>query len=136
MSSELDFLQHILEIDSDKWEIFFQFIPEFEKLKNEINPNSEQYDSRYSELASRFFRQFNALDLYVVFNWMSWTEGNEMLNQKEFDFDSLDIFTLFKLLSLIVRADRFNEGYLDYNIENGNVYRIIQSIKTKLTLAT
>jgi hypothetical protein len=46
----------------------------------------------------------------TVFDWGSWLQGSTMLSDKDFDFDSIDLVAKCKLITAIVRSDRFCEG--------------------------
>jgi len=57
-----------------------------------------------------------------------------MLNDKNFDFDSVDLVTKCKLITAIVRNDRFCEGALaDTDLadtfESGLILKILKSIQ-------
>ena len=64
----------------------------------------------------------------VIYNG-EWPEGKAMLQNKSQDFDNLDLATLCKLITTIIRADRFNDGYLISRFENGTILKIIKAIK-------
>ncbi len=57
-----------------------------------------------------------------------------MANDKNFDFDSVDIPTKCKLITAIVRNDRFCEGALVSAFESGLILKILKSIKRQLGL--
>jgi hypothetical protein len=67
----------------------------------------------------------------VPFDWREWKEGQEMINDPEQDYSQLDSVTLCKLLTLIVRAERFYEGYLNKSLQNGSVLKIVTALVNK-----
>ena len=69
----------------------------------------------------------------VNFDWGAWKEGNDMLNDATFDFDNIDIPDKCRLITAVVRADRFSEGYLVACFESGLVLRILASIQRQLS---
>lgn len=80
-----------------------------------------------------FVAVFYEINLCVVFDWISWSEGERLLNKKSLDYTTLDTVTLCKLLTAVVRADRFNDGLLIANFKNGVVPKIIPAIKHNKT---
>jgi hypothetical protein len=55
-----------------------------------------------------------------------------MLEGKTFDFNTIDIPTKCKLFSMIIRNDRFCQGYLESTFENGIILGILKSIEKQL----
>lgn len=67
------------------------------------------------------------------FDWGSWIKGKGVLMKRElFSLDNFDLFELGKLLLMIDRNDRFNEGYLDLKLEDGTVLQILRQISMRL----
>lgn len=140
MIEEKEFENHLLTFERKNWDRLFRLLPEIEKatvfgeLKggSELNDGSIQmpFWSR-SKIADDFLVVFHSINLSVIFDWASWKEGKNILNQKDVDLNKLDTLTLCKLLTTIVRADRFNDGYLISCFENGIVPKIIKAIKLK-----
>jgi hypothetical protein len=62
-------------------------------------------------------------------NWINWDEGEQMLNDENFDFNSIDNLAKCKLMTAICRAERFLEGTIRHYVLNGTMLRIINSIK-------
>ncbi len=56
---------------------------------------------------------------------------NRWYHAAETDYYSLDPLTLCKLLTLIVLADRFTDGNLVYELENGNDLNILKALSQK-----
>jgi len=66
----------------------------------------------------------------VVFDWVKWNEGKEILEKKA--YKDQDIITLCKLLTTIARADRFCEGFLFSAFKDGGILAILTEIKRKI----
>jgi len=64
---------------------------------------------------------------------MKWAEGQDILSKADYDFDSLDLVTKCKLITAIVRSDRFSEGALVSAFNSGVVLRILKSIEREVT---
>lgn len=76
-----------------------------------------------------FLRYWYENMFVVQFDWENWEEGIEFLKQKEwFSIYDLDVEFCYKLLTAIIRADRFSEGLLQHYIEEG----VLSSILTRL----
>lgn len=131
MTTETDFKAHLHTIGSDEWDKFFGLIPEIEKTNGfSFTPEIDTLKGPTPlKVVQDFLYLFHELDLKVVFGWASWTEGHNILNQQTFNFEMLDTYTLYKLLTTIVRADRFNEGFLISRFEDGTVLKILKAIR-------
>lgn len=70
-------------------------------------------------------------DLMVKFAWTEWQEGRDWYAlDDENKYQQLDIGTALKLLTAVVRNDRFNEGALVWAFEDGSFPKIIQKLIT------
>lgn len=138
MPSPQHFQSHLITLKPHDWDKLFALLPEIEQtgdfgtlvggVPNENGAAQMPFwDS--AQVVNDFVRVFYDLDLGVDFDWTSWTEGEHMLSDASFDYTTLDTLTLCKLLTAIIRADRFNDGYLIVNFENGVVPKIIRAIQ-------
>lgn len=137
-----EFQDHLQTIKQEDWERFFAKLQEIE----EVNSFGDEVESQQNEDGTFSFPYWNnsfivddicsiinELQLAPSFDWNSWKEGRLILESKNFDFTTLDTFTLCKFFTTIIRANRFMDGYLVYNFENGNVFKIISAIKQNQT---
>ena len=85
-----------------------------------------------SALVTNIFNVIIDLRLTPVFNWMKWEEGKAILKDMTSDYLILDSITLCKLLTVIIRADRFNEGYMISCFDNGIMTSIIKGLQLNL----
>jgi hypothetical protein len=133
-----DFKEHLQTLKQEDWERLFVKLPEIEST----NSFGEEIESKQNENGTFTFPYcsnsfivdeissiINQLQIAPIFDWNSWEEGRLILESKDFDFTTLDTFTLCKFFTTIIRADRFINGYLVYSFENGNVFKIISAIK-------
>lgn len=68
-------------------------------------------------------------DLVVKFRWTEWQEGRDWYAvDDENKYDTLDAETALKLLTAVIRNDRFNEGALVNAFETGVFPKIIQKL--------
>lgn len=139
---ELEKLEkHIQSLKKEDWDKLFSLLPEIEATKEfgsmkggevlEDGTISLPY-SDPSEIVDKVFQSIHDLNIVPVFDWITWEQGQSILDRLEFDHSNLDTLTLCKLLTVIVRSDRFNDGYFMANFENGNVPKIIRALKQNL----
>lgn len=69
------------------------------------------------------------LNLVLKFDWGAWEEGKEILNSGEQNFFALEPVTLCKLLTALIRTDRFMDGTLVSNFVNGTIIKIIKALQ-------
>lgn len=72
------------------------------------------------------------IPVMISFDWSSWDEGRSIANDETFNFDSIDIPTKCKLITAIVRNDRFCEGALSNAFESGLILKILKSIQKQV----
>ena len=136
-----NFEKHLKSLTQKEWESLIDLLPEIESTKNfgeRIEPellDDGSYSFPYwrrSEIVNKTFDAIDLLNLTPVFDWMNWEEGRESLGNENFDFSKVDIITLCKFLTCIIRLDRFSEGHLVANFENGTIENIIKNLSFKL----
>ena len=70
-------------------------------------------------------------NLIVKFAWTEWQAGRDWFAlQDDGKYDKLDIETSLKLLTAIIRNDRFNDGALVRAFEDGSFPKIISKLIT------
>lgn len=79
------------------------------------------------EEVSDFVRAFHDYRIVFPFDWSGWDEGREMIEWD--DYSGVDMLTLRKLLTAIIRNDRFCEGALQDALEDGIIQRIVVAMK-------
>jgi len=50
------------------------------------------------------------IPIAICFSWAKWDKGRGIPSDKDFDFDSIDLVEKCKLITAIVRNDRFCDG--------------------------
>lgn len=135
------FRTHLQNLRASDWAQLFILIPEIERTQKfgEIKDSQKQADgslimpSWYSaEIVDKTMKVINHLELYPVFDWVNWKEGQSMLSNKNLSFSALDTEILCKLLTIIIRKDRFLEGFLISCFETGLMYNILKGIQEKV----
>ncbi|HMP31548.1 MAG TPA: DUF6508 domain-containing protein [Saprospiraceae bacterium] len=129
---------HLLSIIRSDWFKLFDLLPEIEAAESfgTLKSGQVQQDDTISfpyweasDLVDKALQQIFDLKLMPVFDWAAWDEGKSLLKNPTFDCTSLNTRTLCKLLTVIIRADRYNEGFLVTNFENGVMLKIIRALK-------
>lgn len=67
----------------------------------------------------------------IKFDWGNWEEGKMILREK-IDLEKLDVMTLCKLITAIVRNNRFCDGVLVKAFENGTILKILTAIEKNI----
>ncbi|MCX6274408.1 MAG: DUF6508 domain-containing protein [Bacteroidetes bacterium] len=141
MTELINLSTHLKTLSISDWQKLFDMLPEMEITKDfgkmsRMKKNDKGVlifpSMEWAPITSGFFRVVHELGIVPVFDWKEWEEGRLMLDNKELDFSSLEIITLCKLLTIIIRADRFVDGYLVGQLKRKNVQKIIRSIQDKI----
>jgi hypothetical protein len=82
-----------------------------------------------SSIVTQFLKIVYELPIIISFDWSSWEGGRKIARNENFDFDTIDITTKCKLITAIVRNDRFCEGALVSAFDSGLILKILNSIK-------
>jgi hypothetical protein len=123
-----------------RWQLLFDLLPEIKQTRRfgKVVGSKQMQDGNLSvpfwleaEIVSKFFNTVYFLGIVVAFEWASWTEGIDILNNPDADFNSYDLDTLCKLLTFIVRCDKFCEGYLINSFETGRMTLLIEAMQGK-----
>ncbi len=109
------------------------FLPLFEgRTDNLYSVQTEYftfYPYEYSPEVLRFIQTLYNEDLIFVFDWSSWkVEAERYMNDPDLVAQA-DLLELRKLLTLHVRADRFNDGHIAHEIDTGHLLAILKRLK-------
>lgn len=85
-----------------------------------------------SEIVTKFLETVYAIPIIIDFDWGSWDEGRKIVSDDKFDFDTIDIPTKCKIITAIVRNDRFCDGMLISSFESGMMLEVLKSIQKQL----
>ena len=127
-----DLSGHLAQITQDQWETLFAMIPEIENTTyfGEIPfKNGVLYPATWPEIVNRFHEYVYEIGLVVDFDWPNWDEGKRILSGEVQELSKHSNITLCKLLTVIVRAERFVEGKLIANFENGTILNILRALE-------
>lgn len=75
------------------------------------------------------FNDYCYTELFVIgFDWAHWNEGRAFLKSNKSDFNKVDEAFCYKLLTGILKSDRFNDGLLLSHMENGNLIILFERL--------
>ena len=87
---------------------------------------------KWSDITTEFNKTVHDMKLIVSFDWPDWKEGVQLLKDHKQTYQDLDEITLCKLLTVIIRADRFSDGTLVGALEDGTISKILSSLKARV----
>jgi len=140
---ETDWQGKIKAFTYQDWQPLLALIPKIEKTATfgEWSGSNKGAGGQFpycvpATIVSQFIHIVYAMPIIIVFDWAAWDEGRKILRDETFDFDGIDLLTKCKLITAIVRNDRFCEGALESAFASGLMLKILKSIekevKTKL----
>ena len=135
--NEENYFETIKSYDKRHWQPLLDLIPELESKNQFGNMASEGKDAEDiipvpDYIVANFLKLVYELGVIIDFDWPRWGDFWKRANEEDFDFDSIDIPTKCKLITIIIRSDRFVEGNLIEAFESGLILKILQSIKRQL----
>ena len=139
--TEENYRAEILAMTQQDWQPLLDLIPEIETTVKfgEMAGGEEGANGiqmvywQESPIISRFQTIVYYLSIIIDFDWSSWDEGRQIVNDEEFDYNTIDIPTKCKVITAIVRNNRFCEGALIEAFESGLMLKILKSIQNQLT---
>lgn len=132
------------QIDSFRhqdWQPLLELIPEIENTSSFGQWSGGEKDGEGAirfpycvpgPIVSQFVEIVYAIPIIISFDWGSWDEGRKIASDENFDFDTTDLLTKCKLITAIVRNDRFCEGALVSAFESGLILKILKSIENEV----
>ncbi|MBP7850359.1 MAG: hypothetical protein KA053_08790 [Lentimicrobiaceae bacterium] len=138
---EAQHVEIINAIQREDWQPLFELIPEIERseefgemLGGNDNEKGEMMWPFWveEEVITRFRDIIYNLPVTVAFNYLEWDEGKEMASKQDFDFDTIDVPTKCKIITAIMRNDRFCDGALISAFESGLMLALLKSIQRQV----
>ncbi len=129
---------HLKNISQEDWERLFQFIPlikeheSFGKMKAGEKDAKGIIEFPYvipHKVVDDFTDIMYKLNLVIDFDWGKWTAGSKIVANGS--YKNHNEITLIKILTAIIRKDRFQEGLLAEAFENGTIGKILSELKRK-----
>lgn len=130
---EENHIEIINSYTAEDWKPMLDLIEEIENAESFYTLDESVFDPyNYSPVVDKFTNLMYEIPLIINFDWGKWDEGKEIYAKRDFDFDSIDIPTKCKLLTALVRSERFNAGELAIAFDNGKILKILISIRNQL----
>jgi hypothetical protein len=133
-----NYVEIINSFTKEQWKPLLDLITIIEKTEKfgEVGGGEQDSDGVFtmpysipSDIVCRFEEIVYEIPVIINFDWSAWGEGREMLNNKDFDLNTIDIPTKCKLITAIVRNNRFCDGVLVDMFEKGVILKILKSIE-------
>lgn len=137
-----NYIEKVNSYTEQDWKPLLNLIPEIEKVKKfgddteamklleqgilDMNPYVEH------KIVEKFRQACYAIPIIIDFNWGAWDEGKQMVSDENFDYDSIDIPTKCKIITAIIRNDRFCSGRLVEAFQTGMMLKVLKSIQKQL----
>ena len=138
---ENNYKEVIDSYNQEDWQPLLDLIPRVESTpKFDVSGPLEIDDSGAIQIPhvkevpviEEFRKVVYEIPIMINFDWCSWDEGRSMARDETFNYDSVDIPTKCKLITAIVRNDRFCEGALSDAFESGLILKILKSIQKQV----
>ena len=133
---ENNYKEQIHSFTQQDWNPLIELIPKVESTSKfgewAGGEQVEEENCIESPIVSQFLDIVYGLPIIINFDWGAWEEGRKIASNDDFDYDTLDLPAKCKLITSIVRSDRFCEGTLVSAFESGLILRILKSIEKQI----
>lgn len=138
-----NYIEQINAFTQEDWKPLLDLIPEIETTKvfGRYQGIEETEEGVFTlpywitgDLIDRFVKIVYEMPIIIDFNWPAWDKGREMAGNPDFDYNTIDIPTKCKLITAIVRNDRFCDGALINAFESGFMLKILKSIEQQMKI--
>jgi hypothetical protein len=134
---------HLKGLKRNDWDKLFALIPLIESCEKFVisggfvediqNPDSFIITPIIeTEVVLDFEKIMYELELVIPFGWSNWTIGREIVSKGV--FENLDTITLLKILTAIIRNNRFCDGALADRFEDKTIEKILKQLKRNIDL--
>ena len=139
--TEENFQEKIIGFSKVEWAPLLTLIPLIEGTTKfgEVKGGNQVAEGLYTipymdqaKIVSEFTKIVYEMPIMINFDWGSWDDGREIASDENFDYDTIDIPTKCKLITAIVRNDRFCEGALVEAFESGLILKLLKSIEKQI----
>ena len=133
---ENNYKEQIHAFTQQDWKPLIELIPKVESTSKFGEWEEENILFPYcieAPIVSQFLHIVYRLPIIISFDWGAWEEGRKIASNDDFDLDTLDLPAKCKLITAIVRSDRFSEGTLVSAFESGLILRILKSIEKQIS---
>lgn len=125
---------HLRTISMPQWERLLALIPALQQ--KQVFGHWEGSEQTLFMVPEKevllFFDLVHELGLMVFFDWTHWTKGKQAWMNKTYDFNEMTLPELCKMVTMLIRGDRFNDGLLVESFDRGVILRILLAIRQKI----
>lgn len=118
----VEFFTSITELEKKE---ILEFLPYFKNYQN-IKESDLSFLSYSSEIHD-FIISLYKNNFVQVFDWMSWQDSFKTYVDFPERIDSIEI--IVRILTTIIRSERFNDGSLGSYIHSGIIFKILQKVE-------
>lgn len=136
-----DFDKHVKNISSQKWKSLFDLLPDIyatEKFGELIEPTRLENGTftfpywKSAPIVTKTFDTIEELNLAPTFDYIDWDEGSKILNDRSLNYSTMDIITLCKLLTIVIRINRFSESAFMHTFGEGTMQKILEGLQIQV----
>jgi Family of unknown function (DUF6508) len=124
------FIEQLQSVPASDWQELFAFFPSIEALAGaafSMNPS----DARVLAVSKPLLASIAKTKLIVPFAWERWEIGKKILSKDDFNYTTLDILTICKLITTIVKANRLATGVFAQSLADGSMLALLKAFKQK-----
>ncbi len=140
MQHDVPFEDYLQTLQDEQWDRLWALIPIIEQTEQfgrweGVETFGVGFQMPYyvaGEVIEHFLEITNQLKLIPVFDWMSWPVGKHIVESADFRPEDHDLMDCCKILTVMIRGNRFNEGLIGNCFEQGLVLKIIKAMKQKV----
>lgn len=133
MQEELNpYKDKIESLSEQDWQTLLDLIPEIEKTESfgRVAESPGQFPHYVpEEIVNIFFEIVHRIGIIIPFDWTRWETGRLILKDKDFDFSTISLIDKCKVITMLIRLDRFSEGTFVEAFESGLILNLLKSIK-------
>ena len=139
--TEENYEEVINSYNKQDWQQLLDLIPEIENtskfgelagLEKDENGVMTMPFIKEEPIVIRFHYIVSELPIMICFDWINWSKSMQKVKDNNFDFNTIDIPTKCKLITAIVRQNRFHDGALVSAFESGLILKILKSIQKQI----
>jgi hypothetical protein len=133
-TEEIQLEDHLVRICMPDWQRLLDLIPILEEKESYGRWSGEEQQPYLipAEEVHQFKKLVYDLGLVVVYDWSKWEKGHNAWRMKAYDFSRMDVPEICKMITLLVRADRFTEGFLVEAFERRVILQILLALRQKV----
>ena len=130
--SESELKQKINSFTQDDWRALLSIRSQVAEATEFTTVSENGKYFVWTDVVKEFHSIVYAMPVVVSFDWPAWELGKRALNDEAHGYGDYDLETLCKLITTIVRAERFSEGFLPAKFADGSILKILDAIASRI----